>query len=294
MIKRCSMKAKLLISILLASVLLTGCINFDVYQKIKRNGLVDISLTVSTVPEYKSLISGINQSLEVEDSVKDRFKFTENDTALKYEFTDIDFNKDKKLFKDVVQNQSQDSPAPTQNSSLFNPENVKFTKDFRFPFYEYTYINKVKQQEQNDTNVSDEMKAQLSQIFKITYTVEVFGTVTETNGVKIASNKVRFDLVTGKSQEYMVKFRDFFLAALMGDSYTAFLWVLGIIIVGFVVFFAAKKLRSRPITPPEPINQQLLDYVRASRMRGMQDAQIALALQNSGWPKREIEKVMKK
>ena len=53
--------------IILSLLLLNGCIQIDIYQKIKRNGHVDISLTFKA--ESSMILNALKQDLEIEPSL---------------------------------------------------------------------------------------------------------------------------------------------------------------------------------------------------------------------------------
>ncbi|MDD3629344.1 MAG: hypothetical protein PHN81_06190 [Actinomycetota bacterium] len=62
----------------------------------------------------------------------------------------------------------------------------------------------------------DEADAMLGQLFKIGYTIEVFGKIVETNGNKINDNTVKFNIGPDDLNLYYVKFKDFFLSNWFG------------------------------------------------------------------------------
>ena len=130
------------ICFLLISIILTGgCVNIEVNQKLMRNGHYDIALTISTSSEYKMILNGIKEGFVVDESVKNKLTYSETDTSITYSFKDLDPEKDTKLFKEVEKKDGETSEGP--DSSFLDPKNYEFTKEFKFPYYEYTYKIKV-------------------------------------------------------------------------------------------------------------------------------------------------------
>jgi len=197
---------KIISSLLILSiVLLSGCVQIDVYQKIKRNGNVDISLTFEA--ESPMILNTFKQDLEIDPSVQNKYTYEETDNSVTYKFIDIDSNKDA-IFKE---------------NSMLNKDNYK--EEFKFPYYYYTYeidmtkenIEEVKPQNDEESLFNEsEMDSMFGEMFKIGYTVEVFGKIVETNGNKMDDNKVKFNIGTNEGKIYYVKFKDFFLSNWFG------------------------------------------------------------------------------
>ena len=168
---------KLIVGIIILSMfLVSGCIQIDIYQKIKRNGHVDMSLTFKA---ESTILNAFKQNIEVDPSIKSKYTYKETDDSVTYQFTDIDPSKDN-LFK-----QEQDSQTDT---SIFNKDNYHFKKEFKFPYYYYTYEINIKdvQKEEPKTNNQEGMfdtlgiESAMSEMFKIGYTIKVFGKITDT------------------------------------------------------------------------------------------------------------------
>lgn len=432
---------KLFLIVLLIAILLTsGCVNIDVQLKLKRNDNYDLDLTISTSPEYKMILNELKKDFQVEDSVKNKFEYSETDTSITYSFKNLDPKKDKKLFKEVEKEEeiTQDILGETYETpdfSFLNPENIDSKKEFKFPYYEFTYkiktspekgkeqieilsqrdyildeanildpntkdqimqrINNIykndsveviivtkKQMEikdyysyqfsfirdfefknknkqyvmifvstnengickvesniyldvkvsskirtlnndfskncktdyksqiqnvvkqldvffkENDLESTKQMEESLQQLFTVGYTVEVFGEITDTNGLKMGNNKVKFDVNPYKEEEYVVTFKDFFWAAILGGPYGIYLLTIGLIILGGIVFIVfskiSKKQQDMPLQVPLAVNPQLLDYVKRARMSGMTDKQIKSNLLQSGWSSKEINVALKR
>lgn len=431
-------KIILLIS-LISLLILSGCINIDVEQKLKRNGNYDIDLVLSTSSEYKMILNGFKDSVQVDDSVKNKFEYKETDTSLIYSFKDINPLVDSVLFKKVENKSNNDQGDMFGQSggadvSFLSPNNVIIDKEFKFPYYTYTYkliinpdssddssknetllindyildnagilspeleneliqsINNIYKNDSielivftdnqisssdyfsfrnqfttdfnfksdkeqyilvfvstadqgvckiqsnifldsktslkisnlnrnfssncgpnydvqikdlvtelddyykiNDLNTStlDQMTEQMNELFKIAYKVTVFGSVVETDGVKLTKNKVKFEVDPSKKAEYNIVFKDFFLATALGGSYIVFVIIFCVIVIGglgYLVFSKIKKKQqSEPIQVPNAANPTLLDYVRKARNSGLNDMQIRDNLIKSGWNSRDID-----
>lgn len=432
-------KAVIIFAVIL-SLLVSGCINIEVYQKLKRNGNYDLDLTISTSAEYKMILNSFKQAYQVEDSVKDKFEYSETDTSITYSFKDLNPKTDVKLFKDVEQDASSQSmfggTSDAPDSSLFDPESFEYSRQLKFPYYEYSFqvtmnpepeveevkelsadkyiideanlLDEASKQEilaaanrifaddnvelivvtkqqldsyeflsfkydftsdfefqgegeqyvlvlvtlaptkrcdvssnifldtdtyqrisemsteigpactqdpksaitsavaeldayfrEHDLEQQSQLADQLGSMFKIGYTVEVFGSVVETTGMKMGDNKVKFDINPSGEGEYTLVFRDFFLASLLGDHYWLYLILLVVLVVGLVGLKVLKNKKTMPHTggfEPEPtlkapvaVNPHVLDYVHKARAYGMNDGQIKTALLHNGWSEHEIE-----
>lgn len=224
------MDRKITFLLLVFLVLLGGCVQVDVSQKIKRSGNMDMSLTLKA--ESPMILSAVNQDLQIDPSVQDKFTYEETDTSVTYKFTDIDPSKDT-LFEE-----NEDSTADT---SIIDKESYRFEKEFKFPYYYYTYEIDMTKEETEDSNdvqeheeiLSDdadmdamfgeygdaEMDAMFGEMLSMGYTVEVFGSIVETNGKKMDDNKVKFNIGMDTDTVYYVKFKDFFLLNWLGSIF---------------------------------------------------------------------------
>lgn len=145
---------KIIIPLLFISILLlSGCVNFEVEQELKRNGHYDMDLKISTSSEYKMALSSFKESLKVRDSVKDKFEYKESENSITYSFKNIDPSKDKKLFKEVEKNETENQFTQTDrklDTSFVSPKNIDIKKEFNFPYYEYTYELKTSSTDKED------------------------------------------------------------------------------------------------------------------------------------------------
>jgi hypothetical protein len=194
------MKKKLIIIILITSILfLSGCVQIELYQKIKRNGNIDMSLTFKS--NSKFILDSLKKDLEINPLINDKVIYEKTDNSISFKFKNINPLKEN-LFLET-----------DSKNSMLNKENYNFNKKFKFPYYYFVYEINMSDNESNDIDTI------FNNIFTISYSIEVFGKVVETNGEKISKNKVKFNILSNKNDIYYVKFRDFFLFTWFGNLF---------------------------------------------------------------------------
>lgn len=127
-------------------LILSGCVSMSVEQRLHRDGTYDLNFTIQTDESFAMMLQGMKQNLIVEDAVKDRFRFHETPTSISYIFRNIDPQRDSELFIDAddieeVALEGDDFTMQADNAdvSFLNPSNVELTREFRFPYYVFTY-----------------------------------------------------------------------------------------------------------------------------------------------------------
>ena len=216
---------KLVVLFLVASVfLLGGCTEVGVYQKINRDGTFDMDLVLRS--DSSVVLDSLKRGLEVDSGVADRYSYEESDKSVFYRFKGIDPKIDV-LFKKKEQSYS---PLSTLQGMSY-----ELKKEFRFPYYYYTYEIVTFKEERH---FSDDWRLEPPKVggrlVEIGHTVDVFGGVVETNGRQVGSSRVKFDVEFNKDERYYVKFRDFFVSSWVGD---AVLFGRYSLLVFFVVFW---------------------------------------------------------
>ena len=184
----------IIILLLLSTLLVSACIEVDVHQKLKRNGNTDLIITYTAPTEVIDLLKeSINtQNLDIA-------KYEETNNSIKFFFKNINQDINIGMFQE----------DEDLDEYLFKTENFELKKEFRFPYYYFTYkFNLGEEKEESTTN----------DIIKITYTIEVFGRIVETNGEQLSKQKVRFDMIN-PNKENKVVFRDFFLTTWIGSLF---------------------------------------------------------------------------
>ncbi len=194
------MKLGLLLFIVTLSVLVSGCINANVTNKLNRDGSSDINISIKS--DYNYILSAVQSSLENSELAIEKAVLTEEGNEITYSWKNVF------LGMQGVTNQSNvDIPINKWN----------FESKLKFPYYVTTLtFNNIK------TNYSklqqNELTQSISTSYKINYDLEIYGDVKDTNGVKLSNNKVRFDLTKNKS--YYVTFNDFFLSTWIDSMFS--------------------------------------------------------------------------
>ncbi len=198
------MSKKLLFLLFLSVfVFLSGCIDVDVHQKLKRNGNMDLGITYSAPP---AVIDLLRDSVNLEGA--EVFKFEETEDSLSFVFRDVNKALNIGMFEEEEGELEEE---------LFNPENFNLAREFSFPYYYFTYsINLSSRGGSRD--VQGGIDDALGDVMSVSYTVEVFGRIVDTNGVLLSNKEARFDLVN-PDEEFRVVFRDFFLFTWFGSLF---------------------------------------------------------------------------
>ena len=197
-------KINLFILLFLSLLLINGCVHVDVNQKLKRNGNTDLTITYKA-PEM--ILDSLKQGMNTNTEDFENIIYQETDESIKITIKNI--NKEFEL--DLYEDDSFDD-------ILFNKENFNLEKEFRFPYYYFTYIINFSHEDNIQNQDFDELNQMLNNMFKFTYTIETFGEITETNGNKLNKNKVRFN-IADTNEAYVVEFRDFFLISWIGSLF---------------------------------------------------------------------------
>ncbi len=181
------------LQIIILLILLTGCVNLTITQKLHRDGTFDIVIEASS--ENELIRNSIKQSLEEEF---EGASVVETEKGLK-------ITKESLKVSDV---------AGKENSGII--AKAGFKREFKFPFYYYTITieNEGMGETKDELGMAETMLASMS----MSYVIEPFGTIVNTNGVFVNDDKkaVKFNLL--KSKNYTVTFRDFFLWSLIGGA----------------------------------------------------------------------------
>ena len=211
------MKKTLLIFIV-ALIFIGGCVNIDIEQKIKRNGLVDMSFEITT--SMPMILDELKESIVLSNENEFPFEVVEKENGIAYVFENID-PAQANLFE------QDDEDVPLDSIS-----NLQVSYEFRFPYYYYTIEIDMSDSQNNLENksaeeislgeafdmVGDEMSELFAEMFKITYTLETFGKITDTNGELISSNTVKYNLNDVPDDKVFVEFRDIFLLSLFANA----------------------------------------------------------------------------
>ena len=194
------MNKKFLVILLLSLFLLSGCVQVDFYQKIKRSGNVDFSITLTG---DSSILSYLINSIDINES--EDVAVSKTDNSITY------------LIKDF--NPRSSSVFNTEEGSesditVLESDNYRFERKFKFPYYYFVYEIKSDAKEDDSDSIFD-----VDDLLKMTFTIEVFGRITDTNGEKLDSKTVQFDLINHDGPIY-VEFRDLFFVSWIGHVFS--------------------------------------------------------------------------
>jgi len=186
-------------------VLISGCVEVNIDHKIERSGNSDIVLTFYGSPM-------------VLDTIKD-------DLLSEGIPSDVYYQEGTNSFS-IIKNE-------IRTDEVFNTKGFdsKFKKEFKFPYYYYTYSITAKKVEKEEMDSKKSGKGVAYDLgynvgyesaknsIEVDYRVEVFGEITKTNGLKMSQNKVKFelDVFPEKDKTYYVEFKDFFLWSWIGS-----------------------------------------------------------------------------
>ncbi|RJQ21365.1 hypothetical protein C4580_02380 [Candidatus Woesearchaeota archaeon] len=192
---------------ILILLLLTGCLQIDIQQKLKRSGKVDLSLTFKS--DSTMILENMKEQFQVNPAITRKYTYSETEKSATYQFTDVDPQTDS-LFL---------SQGDEKTAAFMNKDSYKISREFKFPYYYFTYEIHFPVKEQ-ETEQDEFASGMASSLFKITYTVETFGRIIETNGNKMSDNAVKFDISLTKDETHYVVFKDFFLFTWFGSLFS--------------------------------------------------------------------------
>lgn len=201
-------KSILLISVLL-TVLLSGCFQVEFDQTLKRNGKMDMSLTISS--NMPMILNELKGEMEIDDpKLQKRYSYSETRNSFTHSFKNLDPTKDT-FFS---------GEGDMEDQAFLDPQNYAITREFKFPFYYFTYeIDMTEEETQQNDDFSDQLENMLSNAFQIKYNIQVFGKITDTNANQIDSKRVEIDMMSNTDTVYYVTFRDFFLWTWIGSLF---------------------------------------------------------------------------
>lgn len=295
-------------------ILLSGCITITMNQKLYRNGHFDYSITIPLNSQLKSMTGEIKEEMKVPEEYENNFELIETDTSLTFLFKDIDPQKMTSLFSE--------KSGSDRGVTPFDPSAVNFRKEFKFPYYVFTYEVKMdddkieetsNDEDRNNSNSSFQMSG-MDNIVTLEFIVETFGTVIQTNGEKISRNKVKF-LLNDDTKVLKIVFKDFFLVTLLGRFTTFFISVACLLLglgVGFIIVRRQKHEKELgDISPAAKMNSitdnkdnkklkldttpnpALIEYIKKSRAYGFDNNKIKENLLKAGWQQKDINEALK-
>lgn len=233
-----NMKSVILLSIIMM-FFLSGCISIDIYQKIKPGGEYDMTIEFG-LPEM--MMHGMteqddfeeNMSSSINPEFRDRVSVNLTDSGFAYVFKNLKFGESEQFFIEEESNETSGQMSPGEME--FIDPNLYEYEDKGSSILYTIHIPEDESAQDDESGMNSEM---LSQMFSVTYTVETFGDIIETNGVVDEQNsrRVEFDIDLLTGGDYYVEFKN-------GES-GVFGWIMdnilyiiiGIIIVIVLVLF---------------------------------------------------------
>ena len=182
--------------LMITMILFSGCINLNITQKINRGGSSDINLTIKS--ENSMFLNYFKQNMENSSLAIEKAIFSEGDNYISY------------YWKDVY-------PIAPKESNI-SIGKISIYKEFKFPYYYITINFDNSENLLEEYNETNNLTKEIFNSMKLNYDFEVYGKITDTNGIKLRDNKVRFDLL--KNKKYYVKFRDLFLTNWFGSVFS--------------------------------------------------------------------------
>lgn len=200
---------RFIIVIIALILFVSSCANVEVSQKLYRNGNVDMVFNIYSRHDDAQKI--LKTPLNISTDTASKYTFEITDEGSKHIFNNLNLEDDKLL-------------DPTNNSEynleIFNIDTYSLEKEFRFPYYYYTYSirnpypnwDEVTERALKGEDFKD-LTSRFSEPSLSSYViVEVFGEIVETEGNITGQNIVEFevDILYDNPEFYEIKFRDLF------------------------------------------------------------------------------------
>jgi hypothetical protein len=122
------MHKQVVVFLLIAVLLISGCFRMEIEQKLKRNGLYD--LTVKLNADSSLILAAAKEGMKVDPLLQDKATISENEQGITWSFKDLSLKERYNLFQ---QN-------GTQSTGDLNLSDSRFEQDFKFPFNYYKYF----------------------------------------------------------------------------------------------------------------------------------------------------------
>jgi hypothetical protein len=189
----------IIIVLLIMSVFFSGCVSVDINQKMYRDESIDFSIKFSSESAYvmamlkeEYILNMLKHEIAKTEDFDSEWIYTEDFNSFIFSIEHLDISKN--------------SDNAATEGLIFKPE---MTKEFKFPYYYYTYSFVEK-----DILSTDLLAGyNFNEIIYVDYNVEVFGNVVDTNGLKTSKNSVIFKMSTDPNQDKRnyVTFKDIFI-----------------------------------------------------------------------------------
>jgi len=266
-------------AMVLLCLLLAGCITMDTKVTLKRSGNIDLDFTLSSTKELMGMMKqGMKEGMNLSADIIDKVTISETDTSITYSMRDIDTNAAGKLFS----NDESDGMMPLDLAGIDAQVHPGF------PYITYVLNIPLPAAAQNNTDESTQLaQAMMSGMITMTFTLETFGTIIDTNGKLLDEHTVQWDLLS--TDRLYVKFHDPVLAIWLGDYWFIYTAIIGGLLAAVLTAAIIRKRRRNPKAPKAPpvVPSEVLAFVMDARMAGMPDQYIYQQLLASGWSEQQ-------
>lgn len=229
--------------------LLSGCVSIDIYQKLKPGGEYDMSIEFS-LPEMmmQTMPDDFEQNMSesINPEYRDSTFINITDNGFSYNFKNLKFGEKKQFFIEEAENESSDSMAPGE-MEFMDPSLYEYTD--KGSTVRYT-IHIPEDESAKQDNMSQMNSAMMGEMFSVTYTIETFGEILETNGVVDEQNPnlVVFDIDLIDGGDYYVEFQkesSGVISWIMDNLMYVFIGIGGAIVL-VLLFITIHKRRGSP------------------------------------------------
>ncbi|PIN70818.1 hypothetical protein COV94_01160, partial [Candidatus Woesearchaeota archaeon CG11_big_fil_rev_8_21_14_0_20_57_5] len=240
-------------AMVLLCLLLAGCITMDTKVTLKRSGNIDLDFTLSSTKELMGMMKqGMKEGMNLSADIIDKVTISETDTSITYSMRDIDTNAAGKLFS----NDESDGMMPLDLAGIDAQVHPGF------PYITYVLNIPLPAAAQNNTDESTQLaQAMMSGMITMTFTLETFGTIIDTNGKLLDEHTVQWDLLS--TDRLYVKFHDPVLAIWLGDYWFIYTAIIGGLLAAVLTAAIIRKRRRNPKAPKAPpvVPSEVLAFV---------------------------------
>ena len=186
------------VTVILAILLLQGCVSLTVDHKLNTDGSSDISYTMTS--DNQMLLSGFKDSF-AEAFAEENAVLSETNTSFTYTFEDV-YPADE----GILQNDEETIAIEESLGPLFSTYSIRMNGSG-------TGVN-LGESIGEDIDVSQALDT-----VELNYDITPFGTVIDTNGQRLNDGQIRFDLTQEK--EYFITFRKNSLSLWFSSTFSA-------------------------------------------------------------------------
>jgi len=191
---------KLIIPLLAALVLFSGCVRMSATEQLKRDGSMNVLVIFDSA--YFTITDTLNSSILPNPnltSVTERI----NNTLIYY------FSNVNPLEDDLFINANESNDLAINASGFLGGNTFKYTEKFIFPYYHYYYSADFGNISIESEQLNESFLLELVPAYTMEYDIIYFGELVSTNGQEVEKNRIRFTFVP--SSKYELTFKEFFI-----------------------------------------------------------------------------------